>query len=1042
MSKAKVEPPPSRLDERAPGTLAFGDFEFDEERWELRRNGTAIGVPPKVMQTIGILVRNRDRVVSNEELFATLWPDVVVTEASLAKSIRIARQILGDDGNAQQFIKTTRGRGYRFVAPVRESQRRRSTRPPPPVDDSPESDSSVDEAPLVGREYELKELRGALSRANGGRGSFFLVSGDVGAGKTRLLEAFGEHAAVRGARVVWGRGCEEGGAPELWPFRQILRSLPHEPNPALDSVFGLTTRADEDPTTGSASSHTEAARFRFFDSLAETLRQAAEEHTLVLVLEDLHGTDGATLTLTRFLARELSNFGVVLIGTYRPSDADSKPEIAESIGRLIREARTIPLSGLTENETAHLLETTLGFGPDRSLVSKVQQVTEGNPLFISEISRRLRSAGARSQDDIELPERVVEVIRGRLETLERSTRELLAVAAVIGRDFELPVLERVSGLSRESAVAALEPALDRRIVASRGTSPGSYRFSHTLYRNVLYEATGIARRAELHSRTGEAFEALSASGTEVPPALLAHHFRIAAAGAASPKAVTYAAAAGNQALRSFAFEEAAEHFDAALESLRLEGGKEALVVETLTSLGHAHRLAGNYSSAGVAFRRALSVAEDRSDSAGLARAALGFAQVNPETGNANREAMELLERTVPVLETAPDSQEGPLRGLLSMVLSRLSTCSAFAGRAREAEERSRRALDIARTLGEPRPLARALEARHWVLWKPGTAEERLSIALEMLELGKTSFDVSLVTEARIGEITDLLELGRRDAFDRALAQYERSAHESRDSNALYNVRVFETTRAVLEGRFASAERIAEEAFPIGSRIFPNNARNFYSAALLWIRLEQGRAHEIVDVYRAYFDHEPQSPLLRSTILRLYTEMGDVDSTRSELAAICPNGHVDLDDDWAFFATAAHLAAAAHLVRNAGVARALALRLGPYAESHAVIGPAVVYLGPVAFYSGLCESAMGDFDRAVASFERALGKADAMGARAVKVRIEYHLADALASRGAPSDSSRAIECVRRLLSTARELDMVGLAERAESLRQRLQEPESS
>jgi DNA-binding winged helix-turn-helix (wHTH) protein len=102
------------------GTFAFGDFEFDEERWELRRCGSAVAVPPKVMQTIGILLRNRDRLVTNEELFTALWPDVIVTEASLAKSIRIARQVLGDDGAAQRFIKTTRGRGYRFVADVRE----------------------------------------------------------------------------------------------------------------------------------------------------------------------------------------------------------------------------------------------------------------------------------------------------------------------------------------------------------------------------------------------------------------------------------------------------------------------------------------------------------------------------------------------------------------------------------------------------------------------------------------------------------------------------------------------------------------------------------------------------------------------------------------------------------------------------------------------------------------------------------------------------------------------------------------------------------
>lgn len=1026
----------SRFDERAPVSLAFGDFEFDEERWELRQAGVAVAVPPKVMQTLGILLRNRDRLVTNEELFAALWPDVVVTEASLAKSIRIARRVLGDDGNAQTFIKTTRGRGYRFVAPVRELGPRRSTRPPPQPGEPSEDEGWTLDPPFIGREAELRELRGALHRAFGGRGTVVLVQGDVGTGKTRLVESFTENAVARGARVVFGRCCEEGGAPELWPWRQIVRNLVvrDEARPEASTPFASELGRTEDAPNDFSALRTEAARFRFFDSIATAIRRAAEEAPLVLVIEDLQSSDGASLALARFLARELAGDAVVLIGTYRPSELEAGTEFSESIARLVREARTLTLRGLTEEETAKFLEATFGAAAERALASKVHRVTEGNPLFLCEVARQIRTD--LPQGEIELPGRIVEVIRGRLDSLSSETRHLLSQASVIGREFDLPVLERVSELDRRAVVALLEPALDRRIVVA-GATPGGCRFAHTLFRDVLYDGTGIAERAALHLRTGAALEALSPAGTEVPAAQLAHHFRMAAGGSASSKAAKYAMEAGNQALRSFAFSEAVRYFDMALEALRLGAGDEPLVLETLTSLGNAHRLAGNYAGARVAYDRALGIARERRDAAGIARAALGFAQVHPETGNVNREAIQLLREVVSILESSPGAESTETQNLLSMVLSRLATSSAFAGRTADAEQQSGRALEIARAQGEPHALARALEARHWVLWRPGTAVERLAIAVEMLELGRSSLDASFTTEARVCEITDLLELGRRDAFDHAVAQYEHTARLSRDSNALYNVRIFETTRSLLEGHFEAAERTAEEALPVGAKIFLDNARNFYSAEILWIRLEQGRAHEIVDVYRAYFASEPASPLLQSTIVRLLAEIGDRDATRAELDAVFPREGLELREDWSLLPTLAHLAVACDLLEDGERARVVRTLLAPFDGSHAVLGPAVVYLGPVAFYIGLCDSASRALDDAVLAFERASYESERVGARAAASRIDYHLSRTLARRRRPEDATRALEVGRRSSSTSRELGMAEIARRAEELCARLE-----
>src|SRR5688500_1426308 len=196
---------------------SFGEFELDEERWELKKRGRAVEVPPKVMQTLSFLLRHRERVVSKDELIAELWPNVSVTEASLMKAIRIARLVLGDDGEAQNFIKTVRGRGYRFVADA-EPVERPSRAPRPSAPPVPRSEPPLAAEPFLDREAQLQELELGLNRAIAGRTTGFLIGGEAGIGKTRLAEVFAAGAEARGVRVAWGRCCEEGGAPELRPW--------------------------------------------------------------------------------------------------------------------------------------------------------------------------------------------------------------------------------------------------------------------------------------------------------------------------------------------------------------------------------------------------------------------------------------------------------------------------------------------------------------------------------------------------------------------------------------------------------------------------------------------------------------------------------------------------------------------------------------------------------------------------------------------------------------------------------------------------------
>lgn len=1026
-------PPAALPDTSVPQVFVFGDFEFDEGRWELRKAGTPVDAPPKVMQTIGMLIRNRERVVKSEELLETLWLDVTVTEASLLKAIRLARKVLGDDGDAQKMIRTTRGRGYRFVAEITMIRPSGSGFSVPPAASGPASRAPV----FVGREAELSELSRAFDQAVEAEGSLLLVSGEAGTGKTRLVGAFGRQVTSQGARVALGRATEEGGAPELWPWIQILRSFSALTRGAawneLERVIGQREGARESASWPLFQS--DAARFRFFDAVSTLLREHSERHPLVIVLEDLHGADAASVGLLRFLARELSEVRVLLVGTYRP---DPAPSSSGPLGRLVREARVLKLPGLAARDTAALLSSHLGTPADGAFVDRVHRVTEGNPLFIEEIARHVLSSGTPADaGNLQIPERVVEIIRGRLEALDERVHELLSVAAVIGREFDLALLERASRLGRDEVFRRLEPALARRIVMSSPEPSGECRFAHALFREVLYDSMTLALRTEIHGRVADTLSEWAVTGEDLPMALLSHHHLLAAPGGRSELAALYARKAGDEALCACAYEDAARHYQHALDALIPEA-QHAERCDIVVSCGHAERLSGDFSRASALFGKAIELSRTMGDPIRKARAALGVAAVRPETGVVNHELIQLLEEVAASLEESRGELAGEGRELQSMILARLSTSVSLAGQGERGDALGTRALDLSRASGKPLTVARALQAGHWgSRWKPGTALERLTMAEEIIALARAGGDGPLGGEGRICELTDLLELGRREAFDRVAQEYTEYARTHRDVSALCNARIFETTIAMLEGRFSDAERCAGEALTMGMRLSEASARNYYAAALFWIRIEQGRAHEVEALFRAGVETDPGNPLLRSALARVHAEMGEEGLARSELEQFVQHTLPKLREDWTTLPTLAHLAVACDCLGDAASARLVEGRLLPHAGSHVVLGPAIVSLGPATLFLGLCALARSAFDDAIARFERACEQGKKLRSPPVVARADCHLAEALARRAMPSDASRVAALSASALQTAARLGMDSVAARARAL---LEKPE--
>src|SRR5829696_4757614 len=327
-------------------------------------------------------------------------------------------------------------------------------------------------APLIGRERELAALRACLDAALAGRGGGALLAGEPGIGKTRLAEETAAIARERGARVLWGRTYEGEGAPAYWPWIEVLRGLlrgaddegarallgAHAAEAAqlLPELRRLLPNLSEPAELEPAE-----ARFRLFDAVASMLTAAARDQPLLLVLDDLHWADEPSLMLLDFVARSLTEAPLMLVATYRDAGLQRGNPLARVLGDLGRRpgVTTLMLAGLDAAGVARMVESVSGAAPTDRLVSTLAGETEGNPLFLGEMVRLLAADGRLRLDvtpgdgapdepgtATAVPHTVRAVIGRRLDHLSTECGSVLAVAAVAGRDFDLPVLERVAEL--------------------------------------------------------------------------------------------------------------------------------------------------------------------------------------------------------------------------------------------------------------------------------------------------------------------------------------------------------------------------------------------------------------------------------------------------------------------------------------------------------------------------------------------------------------------------------------------------------------------
>jgi tetratricopeptide (TPR) repeat protein len=726
----------------------------------------------------------------------------------------------------------------------------------------------------------------------------------------------------------------------------------------------------------------------------------AEKAPIALVLEDLHWADSESLLLLDFVASELRENPVLVIGTYRDVELAATAAVAKLLAALARVADRVALRGLSVDEVGGLLAGGGEAAPSVQLVAAVHRATGGNPFFVGEIAELMRSDGASFAEGFRVPDTVREVIRRRLDPLPGATRRLLQHGAILGLDFVLEPLAAIVATTAARVLEDLEPALRSGLVAET-RRPRRYRFAHALLQHSLLDELGVVERAELHRRSGEAIERLYAA--DLTPILgeLAHHFRQSAALGTSAKAVAYATRAGDRAIASLGFEEAAGHYGRALRSDRGEAREPSRRLELLLKFGDAQRCAGDEDGAHATLHEAAGLARDRGDAVALARAAVRVVASTAERGAVDEPLVELVEAALAGLGPG----ESPLRARL---LGALARTLYFAPDPARREAASRDAVALARRVGDPAVLAAVLTDRHFTLWRPGTVVERLALIEETISLALESGHPEIVSEARAWRILDLIELGRFAEADRDIAEHAAMAARTRIPRSIWHATLVRAARALFDGRIDEAEALSQHALETRATRTRNNAVQFHAVQAFEIHLARGRLPELADELAALSSRPGMPPIWHSALALMEVACGRPEHARARLVELTKDDFAVLPRDATWLPALAALAELSDALGDGERAAQVHAALRPHRGLTIVTGFGALIHGLVDRFLGLCELSMGRNDEAVCSLEDALAAAGRIGATAEVIRIEVVLARALAARARSGDSSRAEE----------------------------------
>jgi class 3 adenylate cyclase len=902
---------------------------------------------------------------------------------------------------------------------------------------------------FVGRDGELDRLGQLWKEVTSGGLRVALLAGEPGVGKTRLAAELARKVHEEGATVLAGRCDEDLGVP-YQPFVEALRHFADHARltasrlgryggelvrllPELNErVPGLQAPLRSDPDT---------ERYRLFDAVAAWLSAASADEPVLLMLDDLQWAAKPTLLLLRHVVRA-GGGRVLVLGTYRDTELTHDHPLVEVVADLRRQGgvERLSLSGLDDVGVAAMVEQAAGRTLDdagHALARAVYEETEGNPFFVREVLRHLAETAVEreeggwttrlSVDQLGIPEGVREVVGRRLARLSDHANHALRVAAVVGPEFELGVVQAAGDLSEEALLGAVEDAAAARVVTE--VSATRFRFAHALGRATLYESLTAARQVALHRKAAEAIETIHHSALDDYLPTLAHHWAKASAPVTdTSRAVEYAQRAGDQALAQLAHDEAASYFASGLELLDA-GGADAddpRRLELLLRRGDAQRRAGDPESRGVLLAAA-HLARRLGDANALALAALTNTRGHLWNSllQVDADRVEILEAAI----AAVGEDDLPLRARLLATLGLELHWEFDPGRRLAL---SADALRIATSLGDPATLAPVLLARDYTITAPDNVAERLAATATVLAAAEQLGDPALACRALGLRFKAAMELADVAEAERSLARNTELAADLGQPALTWATLHHHATLRVLRcapdaeaaitaarelGRASSEEKAGISAWSMLQR-----------RTLLWDRGSLSEFEEWVREFGRHFEH----PVVKGAHASALIETGQPEAAAGifEDLVVTDFAHPTNNVAWLMFTTECAWTCA-RLGRSDCVPR-LRSMLAPYADQLVVGAFAGWVTGPVAFYLGPLCATVGDWPAAESYFAAAAATHERIGAPAWLARTRLEWARMLLTRASPGDAERAHDLLAQARQAASEFGLAKIEREATEL----------
>jgi DNA-binding winged helix-turn-helix (wHTH) protein len=962
----------------------FGKFELCDETYELRRDGEPVSAEKKPIDIVLTLVRQRDRVVSRAELLSAVWPGVSVGPRVVDTAVYVARKTLGDDPDSPTMIKTVRGRGYRWIAPIVESR---------DVAQGGRTPLGAD-VPILGRNAEVVTFENALSLAASGSGSCLVFTGEPGIGKSRLLEELSSIATRLQAVVARSHCSPIPGMPALWPVRQILSALETSGDPGLEVVAPrcpelsvlLNGRTTSDFSTDRAPEDQKATQLQTFASLATYVGNSMVP--VVVLVDDVQWADQTSMHVLSLLAEWARRLPLVLVMAGRDglsSDGAGNLDLLQSAST--RMSRLEPL-GLAE--VRDYLSTVWRRDPATDEVSRFERLSGGNPLFLS------LSFSCSSSD---LPESVRAAALRHAGQLDVASLEAVRDCAAAGNRVDIELMAEVMAVSTAELLETLAPSLQSGLMRSEGSR--AVRFRHSLVRDVLYEELSVPRRRALHARLGLALLERIKQGRSECWDEAGFHLATSGDTSLGRSAVFCLGVAASVAYQCLALEDAVSRAETALD---LADGSlpvpDEMVCNLMLVRGSALAALGS-GQAIEELRRALSIAISLERPDMIARVAFAVAPglLSVQAGVWDPLTAGLLEEALRALP----SGETEWTPLVEARLAQSLYWGPGTGSQRESLVASALKGVESSSDGFRESLVRASSSA--ALYSPESLGDRLAVPRPQLGENASALEVDTAFLLGMIRISSFLESGDADGVERELGWFAATLERWPSTPAKWYLGLYEAMVLLQRGELDGALESVRRAAVLGESVGDANAGLAVGAIALSVRYLRGEFGGLDDLIGDFAARFPRIPHWRGPQVLFRLKSGDVDGATSLASVVVAESR-----QWPRNATwLAGVGLLAEAVAELGVeawSTELVDLLAPFAGRLCVVGYGVSTWGTVDRILGRLELGLRRPAEAVAHFESAVKIEGNARLRPWKALSMGSLALALRARGRARDLEKA------------------------------------